>query len=230
MSSVKRYHFPTEQTEDSVHCIVVCIDHYLTPKAMADSSDERSSGDAVQSRLKEQLKDWRELVLRLHSLLIWQTSEASPLILWAVVSLVFAVIWYLDVSVLTTLSVLAMMGSVIDYGLPVVNTYLFDPSKWSSSDETKLEKICSELSTNWTVIAASYREWQHMKSANPRLYYAVLLSSLLGLSWIGNVVHNLLLTYLLVVFVVLFPGLKHKGLIDKYSALVLSYVCKLKRN
>jgi len=199
---------------------------------MADSSGDGSAGDTAihKSGLKECLRDWRQLVLRLHSVLVWEVSDACPLVLWTVVSLVFFLIWYLDVSVLTTLSVLGIIGSVLDYGLPILNHNFFDPSKWSASDETKLEKICGELCDNWKVITTSYSQWQRMKASNPKLYYAVVLSSLLGLSWIGNVVHNLLLTYLLVLFVVLFPGLKQRGFVDKYSALLLSYVCKLKRN
>jgi len=197
---------------------------------MADSTGDQSSGDRVQSRLKQQLTDWRQLVLRLHSVLIWEASDVCPVILSLLVSLVFLLIWYMDVSVLTTLSVMGIVGSVVDYALPVLNHHLFDPSKWSASDETKLEKICSELSANWTVINSAYGDWQRMKSANPKLYYAVLLCSLLALSWVGNVVHNLVLTYLLVLFVVLFPGLKHRGIVDKYLSIVSSYVCKLKRN
>jgi len=197
---------------------------------MADSTDSRSSGDAVQSQLKQQLRDWRQLVVKLHSVLIWETSEACPLALWTLVSTIFFLIWYLETSVLTTLSVVGIVASVIDYGLPILNHQLFDPKKWSASDESKLDKICEELYDNWTVITTAYDKWQQTKSANPKLYYAVVLSSLLLLSWIGNVVHNLLLTYLLVLSIVLFPGLKHRGIVDKYSSLVLSYVYKLKRN
>ncbi|XP_054160352.1 ADP-ribosylation factor-like protein 6-interacting protein 1 [Oppia nitens] len=198
---------------------------------MADSTDSRSSGDTViQNQLKNHLKDWKHLVVKLYSILIWEASDIYPLAIASVVSTIFLLIWYLDTSILTTLSVIGIVATVMDYGLPIVNHSLFNPNKWSASDEAKFETICTELVNNWTVVIKAYSQWQNTKNSNPKLYYAVLLSTLLSVSWIGNVVHNLLLTYLLVVFVALFPGLKHRGLIDKYLSVAMSSVCKLKRN
>jgi len=55
---------------------------------MADSTDSRSSGDVIQNRVKQQLTDWRQLVLTLHSVLIWR-KDVHPIGLSAVVSLIF---------------------------------------------------------------------------------------------------------------------------------------------
>ncbi|XP_076366709.1 ADP-ribosylation factor-like protein 6-interacting protein 1 [Tachypleus tridentatus] len=44
-----------------------------------------------------------------------------------------------------------------------------------------------------------------------------MLISLLALAWIGNVVNNMLLTFLLVLGPVTLPGLKHQGILQNYS-------------
>ncbi len=104
----------------------------------------------------------------------------------------------------------------------------------NSTKESKFEKICSELSISWQTIVISYHEWQKVKISNPKIYYATLLSTLLAMSWIANIINNLFLTYLFVLFVVLFPGLKYQGFIDKYVSLLAKNISnaqkKIKKN
>ena len=149
---------------------------------------------------------------------------------------------------LTTLSVIGIISTIIDYSLPIINQNFFDPSKWldskqfkhllklllnvnrSPSDESQFESICQELETCYATIKKACGDWQQTKVSSPKVYYGIILVTLLALSWIGNVVHNLFLTYLLVIFLVMFPGLKQRGLVDKYVSLVMSYVSKPKKN
>jgi len=192
---------------------------------MADSSDSRSSRDSVQNKVRDCLRDWREFVVILYSVLIWELSY-YPLILGGIVSTLFLIIWYLETSVLTTLSVIGIVSAIVDYSVPILNNNFFDPSKWNSTKESKLEKICTELSKSWETIVISYNEWQRVKVSNPKIYYATLLSALLAMSWIGNLINNLFLTYLFVLSIVMFPGLKHQGIIDKYVALFAQNISK----
>jgi len=199
---------------------------------MADSSDDKTSGDRLQveNKLKECMREWREFVIILYSVLIWEVNY-YPLILGGSVTTLFLVIWYLDTSVLTTISVIGIVSSIVDYSIPALNQNFFDPSKWSSEKESKFERVCTELSKSWQTIVISYNNWQKMKASNPKMYYAILLSTLVVLSWIGNVVHNLLLTYLFVLLIVLFPGLKHHGIVDQYiKVLTERFATKIKKN
>lgn len=104
------------------------------------------------------------------------------------------------------------------------------PNNRSPSDESQFEDICNEIHISWTTLKTAYGQCLRTKVSNPKIYYGILLMALLALSWVGNVVHNLLLTYFLVLFVVMFPGLKQRGIIDKYVSFVMSYVSKPKKN
>jgi len=94
----------------------------------------------------------------------------------------------------------------------------------SDNQEKQYKLVCDELSSAWSTVVSAYAAWGTLKSERPKTYYASLLSVLLVLAWLGNLINNLLLTYLIVLFVVMFPGLKHHGIINQYLAIVLSYV------
>lgn len=56
-----------------------------------------------------------------------------------------------------------------------------------------------------------------MKENNPKFYSIILLVNLIIIAWIGNLVNNLFLTYLGCLFLMLYPGMKKHGLIEKYT-------------
>lgn len=59
------------------------------------------------------------------------------------------------------------------------------------------------------------------------MYSIMLLVTLVVLAWIGNLINNLLLTYFIALFAVMFPGLKHHGIIQEYASKAASFVANL---
>lgn len=63
-----------------------------------------------------------------------------------------------------------------------------------------------------------------MRNTRTKTYYATSIVSLALLSFIGSTVNNLFLTYLVVTFMILLPGLKHQGILKQWKSTVMSAV------
>ncbi|GAB5583037.1 ADP-ribosylation factor-like protein 6-interacting protein 1 [Prionailurus iriomotensis] len=59
------------------------------------------------------------------------------------------------------------------------------------------------------------------------LYFMTMIVSLAAVAWVGQQVHNLLLTYLIVTFLLLLPGLNQHGIILKYIGMAKREINKL---
>ena len=80
-----------------------------------------------------------------------------------------------------------------------------------------LADMSSGLELCWLQLAG----WKHEK---PKLYFVGMLGALLMLAWVGNNINNLFLAYLLAQWVVLYPGMKKRGLIKKYLAETILFI------
>ena len=83
------------------------------------------------------------------------------------------------------------------------------------SDEDKYKKIVYHISQGSEAISCFINYLKDLKSSNSKIYFPILFIGLSFSAWIGNLVNNLLLTFLMVNFIVLLPGLRHHGYIDK---------------
>ena len=108
--------------------------------------------------------------------------------------------------------------------MPLLCTNLFDPTKWTQKEEKIYEEVCSEVALGWFTINSFWSQWQDLKETKPKMYSIMLLGTLIILAWIGNLINNLLLAYLITLFAILFPGLKHHGIIQAYVAKAASFV------
>ena len=55
-----------------------------------------------------------------------------------------------------------------------------------------------------------------LKEEKPKTYFMTMIISLAAVAWVGQQVHNLLLSHLRVTFLLLLPGLNQHGIILKY--------------
>lgn len=166
-------------------------------------------------QLKRELEGWREVIIPVNSILLWEKNW-YPGMLVGLTSSVFLFLWYLDPSVLTTVSVLGLITTLVDYLVPTLTASICHPDSWTGLKERKLEEICRNLITTQTQFAFYWTLFYDMRQSRPRVYYAAVVSSLLCLAWLGNIINNLLLTYVLITSAILLPGLKHHGLLHKY--------------
>ncbi|RWS15740.1 ADP-ribosylation factor-like protein 6-interacting protein 1 [Dinothrombium tinctorium] len=192
-----------------------------------DSSEHyaETNLEELAERVKRNLVAWKQPLVLLHKLFIWE-QQFYPVLLSAFVSLVFSIIWLCDASILTTFSVLGIVLFLCDYFVPLVCNNFLNASNWDAKHEKVYSDICTELALGWVTLVSTWHSWQKLKDAKPKAYFLSLLTVLMVLAWIGNLINNLFLTYLLALFVALLPGLKHHGILQKYVGQCVKFIQK----
>jgi hypothetical protein len=168
------------------------------------------------ARLKRDLEGYREVLLPLNKVLEWDESH-YPAILVGSITFIFAIIWYLEPSVLTCFSLVGLLLCLIDFVVPTVSSYFFSTSEWTVIQERQFETICRRLLNARTHFSNALQSLMVLKNDKPKAYLVIMMGVFAVLAWIGSLIDNLLLTYLLVVFVVLVPGLRKHGILQKVT-------------
>ncbi|XP_043274274.1 ADP-ribosylation factor-like protein 6-interacting protein 1 [Venturia canescens] len=165
--------------------------------------------DKHMKQLKRRMECWREIVLHINSILLWEKSWYPGLILGLTTSIALFV-WILEPAFLTIIALCLATCALIDYLVPIVAPKFVSSSAWNGQKERKFDEICQTLSA---AILYMDKEWKFLLNARnnrPHTYYWTITICLLILAWIGNTVNNLLLIYLTVNCILLIPGLHHK--------------------
>lgn len=137
----------------------------------------------------------------------------------------FRLLWLIDQNVLPKLCLIGIFFTVLDYTLPKIDKYL-NKGEWSDKKEAVFHGSCEAVARVWVSLSSNLTSFQRLKRANTKLYYATLLGFLVMLVWIGNVINNLFLAYLLVMFIAFYPGLSHHNMLDK----VLPFIYNLAKS
>lgn len=95
--------------------------------------------------MKQDLDPWRHVIIATNDFLCWD-KNFYPALIVIIVSLVYLLLWYLDLSVVTMLSLLGLFYIVFDFLQPTVQRMLLNqPSDWSTKQEVKFEYIVNQL-------------------------------------------------------------------------------------
>lgn len=168
-------------------------------------------------QLKRALESWREVVLALQDLLAWERGWHPGAIL-AATSLMFVTMWLLEPSLLTAFSLLGLAVCLLDYWGPALSgVFLRGTAPWAAQHERRLDELCRSLVLQYTHFSTALRSLWLLRATRPRVFYACTGSLLLAFAWLGSVVHNLLLLYLIVTGLLLMPGLRRRGLLAPYA-------------
>uniref|UniRef100_A0A0A9YLA5 ADP-ribosylation factor-like protein 6-interacting protein 1 n=1 Tax=Lygus hesperus TaxID=30085 RepID=A0A0A9YLA5_LYGHE len=176
--------------------------------------------DACVKKLKRNLDRWRELVLFLHSVLLWK-KKAYPWATFAVVTFLFAEIALYDLSMVTITSLLLLVFTLVDFLAPIIVGAIVK-DEWTASKQKELEDVCKILANVMISTKVYYASLMEVKATRPNLYYPVSLVTLCIFAWIGNCISNLFITYAIVLSIVMLPGLIHLGILQKYYRSLLS--------
>ncbi|CAL1587624.1 unnamed protein product [Knipowitschia caucasica] len=194
---------------------------------MADVDNKSSNALAQETaQLEEQLQAWGEVILVGDRVLRWEKPWFPGALLGAL-SLLFLLIYYLDPSVLTGLSCFAMLLCLADYLVPTLAPRVFGSNKWTTEQQQRFHEICGNLVKLQRRVVGWGRRLCTMKEEKPKVYFGSVMTSLLVVAWIGQQVHNLLLTFLIVSFLLLLPGLNQHGVISKYMSMAKREINKL---
>nr|XP_023996182.1 ADP-ribosylation factor-like protein 6-interacting protein 1 [Salvelinus alpinus] len=202
--------------------------------------DNKSANVLAQetAQLEEQLQGWGEVILAGDQVLRWK-KPWFPGALMAATTLVFMMIYYLDPSVLTGLSCTVMLLCLFDYLVPTLAPRIFGSTSGespggisgvqggSSEQQQRFHEICGNLVKTQRRILGWWKRLFSLKEEKPKMYFASVISSLVAVAWMGQQVHNLFLTYLIVSFLLLLPGLNQHGVISKYAGMAKREINKL---
>ncbi|XP_015111549.1 ADP-ribosylation factor-like protein 6-interacting protein 1 [Diachasma alloeum] len=190
---------------------------------MPDSEKEK-----CMKQLKRRMEPWREAVLPINSVILWEKSWYPGLIL-GVTTTLFLFIWVLEPAFVTIISISLLLAALIDYLVPVLSSTFISSTAWTGQKEKKLEEICLNLSE---MIIQTQNAWKYLLNARnnrPTIYYGSITLGLSLLAWLGNIVNNLLLMYLIVSISLLLPGLKHKGRVQSALTYIYKYLMHQKK-
>ncbi|CAL1673016.1 unnamed protein product [Lasius platythorax] len=137
-------------------------------------------------QLKRKMECWREIILPLNSILLWERNWHPGLIV-GLVTMIFCIIWILEPTLLTMIS------------------------SWTGQKEKKLIEVCQNLSITILQIQGTWTSISKIRHDRPNIYYSATILCLILFAWIGNTVNNLLLLYIIVNAILLTPGFRHKG-------------------
>ncbi|XP_025858962.2 ADP-ribosylation factor-like protein 6-interacting protein 1 [Vulpes vulpes] len=198
-----------------------------TSGTMAEG-DNRSTNllAAETASLEEQLQGWGEVMLMADKVLRWERAWFPPAIM-GVVSLLFLTIYYLDPSVLSGVSCFVMFLCLADYLVPILAPRIFGSNKWTTEQQQRFHEICSNLVKTRRRAVGWWKRLFTLKEEKPKMYFMTMIVSLAAVAWVGQQVHNLLLTYLIVTFLLLLPGLNQHGIILKYIGMAKREINKL---
>ncbi|ESP04041.1 hypothetical protein LOTGIDRAFT_203419 [Lottia gigantea] len=205
---------------------------------MADSTENKTEGEETflntkpeentdeLSEIKRDLEGWREALIPLNSLLEWE-KPYYPAIIVGTTTFLFLLVWYIQPSVLTTLSLLGLLISAIDLLIPMVGPKLFATDSWTVFHEQQFQQICERIINARNHFIDFKNTMCQLKAEKPKVYFFVVMGILVIQAWIGSLVNNLLLTYLLVNLVFLLPGLRRHDIVKKNIAVVRVVLSRL---
>ncbi|XP_038065029.1 ADP-ribosylation factor-like protein 6-interacting protein 1 [Patiria miniata] len=194
--------------------------------AQVGAANSESKDEEITS-LEQSLHEWRYILLHADGWLRWE-RENQPLIMAAAVTVFFTMLWWLEPSVLTTLSLLVMLICLADYlGPTVFHSYLCPPTEWTAEHQRQYQQVCISLLRTKDSVVNGYQWLKNMKEEKPKQYFILVVVVLAVIAFIGNLIPNLCLAYFLAVFLVLLPGLQQRGLLAQAYAASLQVVVNL---
>ncbi|KAK7112511.1 hypothetical protein V1264_011959 [Littorina saxatilis] len=187
----------------------------LSDIAVSETPSEESIARRELYELKRDLEGWREALVTLKDLLTWK-KQYYPAIIFGVTTFIFALIWLLQPSVMTTFAVLGLLLTATDFTVPLVGRYIFSYGQWTGTEERQFEDLCEGILHSRILISKFVRGLTRLKQERPTVYFVMLMAMLAFFAWMGSFMNNLFLTYFFVLAVLMIPGLQQKGLLQKY--------------
>ncbi|RUS89730.1 hypothetical protein EGW08_002548 [Elysia chlorotica] len=178
--------------------------------------------------MKRDLEGWREVLLPLTSLLRWD-KPFYPAIIAGVTSFLFLIIWFTDMSAVTTISLFFLLVGVVDFVVPHLGPKITGITTWTGAEEQEFSEICEHILNIQRDVKDTWSGLSTMRQQNPKLFFFVIMGFLTATAWIGNLMDNLFLTYLLVTFALLLPGLRHHKMANKYIQPLGNILLKLRQ-
>ncbi|XP_022211770.1 ADP-ribosylation factor-like protein 6-interacting protein 1 [Drosophila obscura] len=168
--------------------------------------------------LKRDLEPWKGAIVSAYRVLTWEKNYYCVLVFGGI-SVIYFMLWYLALSVITMISLLAWLIIIIDYLLPTISRLLLSSVIWDEDHEAKYESVCGQIYSIKTIWNAMDKYlFMERKSA---MLVIMMSSLLLGFAWMGAVVDNLLLMYLATLLTATWAGMQDNYVLKSITQAIL---------
>jgi hypothetical protein len=173
------------------------------------------SSEGQLRSVKNNLEEWREVVIKADALLGWEV-DWYPAVTGGVLTAAFLFIWYWDPTLLTFFAFMGLVVTLTDYAGPKIVNQICGPESWNGTKEKQFEKVCDEIVSTRDNVHAAVNACRDARSKKPFIHFIVTVMTLISLAWIGNRINNFFLAYLLTLGVAMLPGLHRRGILQKH--------------
>ncbi|CAO1396348.1 unnamed protein product [Diamesa serratosioi] len=155
-----------------------------------------------------------------------------PGVIAGVLTFEFLLLWWLDFSSLTLVALTVLLITVLDFGYPLVSKFIFKPDNWTGTQEKLYENAIQELVDIKSCVCSSIQCFFSTRNEKSTLYLICVTATSIMLAWIGSTFNNLFLLFLTGLCVLMYPGLKEKGIVklvkDHIKTFVTPYLKKIR--
>lgn len=124
--------------------------------------------------MKHNLEKWREIILVINSFLKWEQKYYAGVVT-AVISFVFLLIWYCDLSFITCVGLTGLTATLFDYFYPKLAKMFFKSENWRGMQEKKFEEVTEEIFQCKNRLCATYSFVFDAKSEKSTLVRPLML-------------------------------------------------------
>lgn len=170
------------------------------------------------------LKPYDIFLCCLEDVLLWK-KQFYPILLAAITSLAFLLVWVFDPSMITLISAAGIVCVAVDC---VARTSFVESMRNSvnrAECDGQFRGICLKIVRMRHIIRRLYQQLSVNRQREPNKHFLYCFSFFASLAWIGCRVHNLLLLYIVVSFIALVPGFKSSKATSKYYSSIVSLIC-----
>ncbi|XP_050531541.1 ADP-ribosylation factor-like protein 6-interacting protein 1 [Daktulosphaira vitifoliae] len=182
--------------------------------------------ERISKELKNRLFEWREIVVILYSLMAWEKIW-FPMVTVAYISIFYMYIWLMNCSTLNLIWTTGLVLTLMDFFVSGPLQRLLPPSSWDQDKERVYSLVCGSVTDYYVTFRLYAERFFKLRQTNTRLFHSVLAVTFFSLLYVGITFNNLLVSYVTVLAILLFPGFKMRSeyiedLLQKYLHSVLS--------
>ena len=177
------------------------------------------------SKIKTGLEGWREVVIRLDSVLGWEL-DWYPAVTGGMLTATFLFVWYWDPTLLTFIAFMGLMATLVDFAGPKIINQVFG-SNWNGAKEKKYDQVCEEIVMAIENVETAFRFCREARGKKPVVHFFATCLFLIVLAWLGNRINNFFLAYALTLGLVMLPGLHRRGILQKHCSQITLKVAEL---
>lgn len=172
-----------------------------------------------RARLKSNLGEWKEVVIRADGFLGWE-QDWYPAVTGGILTASFLFIWYWDPTLLTFIAFMGLMVTLADFLGPKIINKVYGADSWNGVKEKKYDEVVEEIMKAMDNVEAAFRYCREARGRKPVVHFVATVTSLVVMAWLGNRINNFFLAYLLTLSIAMLPGLHRRGILHKHFALL----------